>query len=151
MKFTSDDRESSVALVLTEIDDNPYMPGVKLEIAVRDRAFYGAITSWFEKDNLQQFVSEFNKCAKLGRDSAQLMSMGPEEAEIHVQRSDSVGHFMLSYKVSANNYVRAGAIMTILAGSFDLDSEYLRQYTSSLEELAAEARIGQILDGSERG
>jgi len=149
MEFVSDDRESSVTLVLAEVDDNPHLPSIKLAIAVKNRAFYGTITTWFEKDNFQQFVRQFELCVKSGRDSAQLASISPEQVEIHVERSDNVGHFMLLYKFGATSYLRARTITTVLAGGFDLDSEYLQEYASSLEEVATEASIRQISDGPE--
>lgn len=149
MEFVSDDRESSVMLVLAEVDDNPHLPSIKLAIAVKNRAFYGTITTWFEKDNFQQFVSQFDECAKLGRGSAQLVSISPEKVEIHVKQSDNIGHFMLLYKVGADNYLRVGITRTVLAGGFDLDSGYLQEYTSSLEELATEASTRQTSNGPE--
>ena len=123
MKLQSEDRNSSITFVLDNLDSDCY-PSLNLVASVEDKDFRGAASTWVCMDYLTTFVAQLKECEHTGRGRASLISMSPDEFELVIENSDSLGHFLARYKLAAYSYTRQGGIPQTLTGGFDLDSEF---------------------------
>lgn len=63
--------------------------------------------------------------------------MDLDEFELHIERSDSLGHFVVRYRLAGRSFLRDGQMMRTLSGGFNLDSELFGNLVRDFARFAA--------------
>lgn len=136
MKIPAVTKGSYIDLQVTDLQ-REHLPSVCLSARVVDGEFSGARPGvWISCDELDAFVEAFRACERLRRGDASLGSMSPGEFNLRFAALDTLGHFEVTYLVTAASTGRGGSADRSLSGSFEVDSEYLGQVVEGFRAIA---------------
>ena len=112
-------------------------PSLNLAVTVAHTGFCKAHGSaWVGLDDYQAFADALRQCEQARQGRATLTGMSPDELEIVVQNSDSLGHFELGYKLGRSSPRNLRAVWPqMVTGSFELDVCFLPQIVSEFSDL----------------
>jgi len=122
VKLLSDDKASYLTLDADRTDLNCY-PSYNLTVEVADGDFRGAVVTWVSLDDMEAFVHQLDDCERTWRGAASLVSISIDEFELHIESSNSLGHFVARYRLTCRSFQREGQMAQTLSGGFNLDSE----------------------------
>lgn len=132
MVLSSVDRSSGIAFHVNEHEHSD----LNVSVEVKDGWFQGTITTWIKQADLEAFIDQLVMCEEIRQGSATLVSMSPDDLELTLESSDSIGHFRVRYKITGYSFVGEDSLPRVLMGGFSLDSEYFAQIVADFRQLA---------------
>ena len=130
--------ESKASRLTVEVADGEFVeyPSLNLFVAVLDEGFCEARSyAWVTIRDYTDFVAALRQCEQTRRGRAVLSSMSPQELELVVESSDSLGHFHLQYKLVRISSGWGVWQEKIVSGGFELSSEFFAQFVADFASL----------------
>ena len=127
MRLLSANKESSIAIEVINVGSSMF-PSREVSIQVIDTIPTGCISAsfkeiWISEDAYDEFLAALDDCEQTRRGKASFGSMSPDEFELVIEATDSRGHFIMRYSLSASMRYQSHTRAIMLSGQFDLSSE----------------------------
>ena len=131
----SERRDSHLTIKAIESDFVEY-PSLDLSVAVTNEDFCEARGGGLVGLNeYEAFVVALRQCERTRRGRATLSGMSPDELEVIVESTDSLGHFQLNYRLGRTSYNSRMIRFVTAIGGFDLDAEFSPQTVADFADL----------------
>ena len=113
-----------------------YYPSLHLFVAVSDEGFCEARRYvWVTVQDYTDFVMALRQCEQTRRGRAVVSGMSPDELELVIESSDSLGHFYLRYRLGRLASGRGTDHDKMVIGGFELISDFFAQIVGDFAEL----------------
>lgn len=135
MQVLSERKDSCLTVEVSEGEFIEY-PSLNLFVTVSDAGFCEVRNFvWVTLSDYKDFVAALRQCEQTRRGHATLSGMSPNELELVVESSDSLGHFHLRYRLGRTSFTSGLVQEKVVTGGFYLDVELFAQTVSDFAGL----------------
>ena len=130
--------EGRASRLTVEVADSELImyPSLNLFVTVSDEGFCEARSYvWVTVPDYTDFVMALRQCEQTQRGRAVLSGMSPNEFELVIESSDSLGHFRLRYKLERISSSWGTWQEKMVSGGFELSSEFIAKIATDFAEL----------------